>query len=44
MGEEREKYTGLWWESHKERDNSEDRGVDGSMGLEWILGRLSGGV
>jgi hypothetical protein len=28
----------------KERDNSEDQGVDGRMGLEWILGRLAEGV
>jgi hypothetical protein len=26
----------------KERDHSEDRGVDGRMGLEWILVRLAG--
>jgi hypothetical protein len=32
-----------WWESLKERDHSEDKGVDGRMGLEWILGRLAGG-
>jgi hypothetical protein len=36
--------TGFWWESHKERDHLEDRGVDGRMGLEWTLGRLAGGV
>jgi hypothetical protein len=34
----------FWWESPKERDYSEDRGVDGRMGLEWILGRLASGV
>jgi hypothetical protein len=27
----------------KERDHSEDRGVDGRMGSEWILGILTGG-
>jgi hypothetical protein len=27
----------------KERHHSEDQGVDGSMGSEWILGRLAGG-
>jgi hypothetical protein len=32
------------WESPKERDHSEDRGVDGSMVSEWILGKLAGGV
>jgi hypothetical protein len=36
------KCTRFWWESPKERDHSEDRGVDGSMGLEWFLGRLDG--
>jgi hypothetical protein len=40
--ERREKYTRFWWESLKERQNSEDRGVDGRMGLEWILGKFSG--
>jgi hypothetical protein len=25
------------------KDHSEDRGVDGTMGSEWILGRLAGG-
>jgi hypothetical protein len=28
----------------KERDRSEDRGVDGRMGPGWILGRLVGGL
>jgi hypothetical protein len=28
----------------KERDNSKDQGVDGRMGLEWILGTLAEGV
>jgi hypothetical protein len=27
----------FWWESRKEIDYSEDRGVDGKMGSEWIL-------
>jgi hypothetical protein len=31
------------WESPKERDHSEDRGVDEKMGSEWILGRLDEG-
>jgi hypothetical protein len=40
-----EKSTGFWWECLKERDHFEDRGVDGRMGLEWILGRQArGGV
>jgi len=43
MGEER-KCTRFWWEGPKERDHSEDRGIDGRMGSEWILGRLAGGV
>jgi hypothetical protein len=42
MGEDR-KYTRFWRQSPKERDRSEDRGVDGRMGSEWILGRLGEG-
>jgi hypothetical protein len=38
-----EKCRGFWWESPKETDHLEDRGVDGKMGLEWILGILAGG-
>jgi hypothetical protein len=38
-GERREKCTRFWWESPKERDHPEDRGIDGRMGSEWILGR-----
>jgi hypothetical protein len=38
----RGKCTGFRWESPKERDHSEDGGVDGRIGSEWILGRLSG--
>jgi hypothetical protein len=37
--EKRGKCTAFWWESPKERDYSEDRGVDERMGSEWILGR-----
>jgi hypothetical protein len=33
----------FWWESPKEGDHLEDRGVDGRMELEWFLGRLAGG-
>jgi hypothetical protein len=41
--EMREKCTRFWWESLKDRDHSEDQGVDGRMGSEWILGGLAGG-
>jgi hypothetical protein len=39
-----DKCTGFWWESLKERAHLRDQGIDGRMGLEWILGRLVGGV
>jgi hypothetical protein len=26
------------------RDHLEDQGIDGRMGLEWIIGRFTGGV
>jgi hypothetical protein len=39
-----EKCTRFRWESPKNRDDSEDRGVDGMMGSEWIFGRLAGGL
>jgi hypothetical protein len=42
MGEERKTYRVLV--GKKERDHLEDQGVDGRMGLEWILGRLTGGM
>jgi hypothetical protein len=38
--ERREKCARFWRESPKERDLSEDRGVDVRMGSEWMLGRL----
>jgi hypothetical protein len=41
--EMREKSTGFWWESLREGDHPEDRGVDGRLGTEWILGRWAGG-
>jgi hypothetical protein len=37
---EEESNTRFWWESPKERDHSEDQGVGGKMGSEWILGTL----
>jgi hypothetical protein len=43
MGEERKLFK-VWRKSPKERDNSEDQGVDGRMGSESILGRLAGDV
>jgi hypothetical protein len=41
---ERRVYKFFWWESPKERDHSEDRGINGRMGSEWIFGRLRGDV
>jgi hypothetical protein len=32
------------WESQKERDHSEDKGIGGRMGSEWILRKLACGV
>jgi hypothetical protein len=42
-GEER-KCTRFWWESLKERDHSEDQGVDGRMGSEWIMAHSRLGI
>jgi hypothetical protein len=39
--ERREKCKRFRWESPKEREHSEDRGVDRRMGSEWILERLA---
>jgi hypothetical protein len=41
MGEGRNVYR-VWWESSKEKDHLEDRGVDGRTGSIWTLGRLVG--
>jgi hypothetical protein len=43
MGEERKVYR-FSVGKPEGRDHSEDQGVDGRMGLEWILGRLDRGV
>jgi hypothetical protein len=43
MGEERKLYKVLVG-SPKERDHTENQGVGGRMGSEWILGRLAWGV
>jgi hypothetical protein len=42
--ERREKCRRFWWGSLKERDHSEDQGVGGIMGSEWILERVAWGV
>jgi hypothetical protein len=36
-------HTIFWLENLKERDHSEDLGVDGRIKLEWILGYRMGG-
>jgi hypothetical protein len=36
-----EKCTRFWWESPKERDHLEDRGVDERMESKWVLGELA---
>jgi hypothetical protein len=43
MGEERKLYSVVVG-SPEERNHSEDQGVGGRMGSEWILGRLAGGM
>jgi hypothetical protein len=40
---EKRKCVRFWWENPKEKDHSEDRGIDGRMGLEWTLGKVAGG-
>jgi hypothetical protein len=41
--ERKEKYTRFRLKIPKEREHTDDRGVDGRMGLERILRRLAGG-
>jgi hypothetical protein len=38
----REKRTGFWWESPKDKDHLKDQGVD-RLGSKWTLCRLIGG-
>jgi hypothetical protein len=40
----REKCTRFRWEIPKERDDSEDQGIDGKVESKLILGLLAGGV
>jgi hypothetical protein len=40
--ESRGKCTRFWWESQKEKDHLEDEGIDGRVGLLWVLERLAG--
>jgi hypothetical protein len=42
--ERRENCTRFWWESPKERDHSEDQGVDGRVGSKWILREIGWGM
>jgi hypothetical protein len=39
--ERRGKCEGFWWESQKERDHLDDKGMDGRMLSEWVLGSLA---
>jgi hypothetical protein len=41
MGREEER-VGYWWESQRERDHWEDKGVGGLIILGWILERWDG--
>jgi hypothetical protein len=43
MGDERKVYKVLVGKPEG-KNHSEDQGVDGRMGSEWIVGRLAGGV
>jgi len=37
-------YTGLWWVNLRERDGSEDPGVDRRIILRWIFRKWDGGM
>jgi hypothetical protein len=43
MGEGRNVYRVLGWESPRERDRLKDQAVDGRTGTKWTLVRLTGG-
>jgi hypothetical protein len=38
-----EVHTGFWWENLRERDNLENRGIDGRIILRWIFRKWDGG-
>jgi hypothetical protein len=42
--ERRKKCERFWWETPKERNHLKHCSINGRMGSEWILGRLTGGV
>jgi len=39
-----EVYTGLWWGNLRERDHSEDPGIEGRTVLRWIFKKWDGGM
>jgi hypothetical protein len=39
----REVYTRFWWENLRERDHSEDPGLDGRIILRWVFRMWDGG-
>jgi len=39
-----DEYTGFWWGNLRERDNSEDPGVDGRTILIWVFRKWNGGM
>jgi hypothetical protein len=44
MGEGRNVYRAFDGKARRKKDHLKDRGVDGTMGSKWTLGRLVGGV